>query len=76
MQFGIALYTALVSANISPDKANEVVLQLEREVMDKLATKDDIKKDLDSLKKDLIIVLGGFIFTGFGFLAIVQNFLK
>lgn len=43
LQLNIALYTALVSANIPEDKAQAVVDALENAMSDSLATKSDLQ---------------------------------
>lgn len=57
MEFGIAVYDALVAANIAPEKARAVVTSMEKDMQDRLATKADIealrqanKADIDSLR--------------------------
>lgn len=52
MEFGIAPYDALTGASVPPDKAKAVVLELEKEMLDRLAT----KQDLLLLKQDLLVL--------------------
>ena len=56
MRFGIALYDALVSVNIQPERARSVVDALEDEMTNTLATKQDlllVKQDMQQLKQEL-----------------------
>ena len=51
MEFGISLYDALVSASVPPDKAKAVVQTMETEMVERLAT----KQDLQGVKQDLTL---------------------
>jgi hypothetical protein len=60
-----SLYDALVSINVPDEKAKAVIDALEREMMDKLATKADVlhakellSKDLQNLSNTMTIKLG------------------
>jgi hypothetical protein len=48
-----SMYDALVSINIPDEKAKAVIDALEREMMDKLATKADIAHFTEALSKDI-----------------------
>ncbi len=90
MQFGIGIYDALVNAHVSPEKAKAVVAELKREMMDELATKNDIlllkkdienlalntKRDFESFEMRLTIKLGLIVISGLGFITAVQKFLN
>ena len=52
MKLGIALYDALMSVDVSAEKAGKVVDALEEEMQSQLAT----KQDLNLLKQDLIVL--------------------
>ena len=66
MEFGISLYDALVSANVPPDKAKTLVQALEKEMFDRLATKQDLQFHLQAVKHDLTLRLGAMMVAGFG----------
>jgi hypothetical protein len=65
MEFGISLYDALVNANVAPDKAKTLVQALEKEMFDKLASKQDLLMLETRLKHDLTLRVGGMIAAGF-----------
>jgi hypothetical protein len=48
-----SLYDALVSINVPNDKAKAVIDAMEREMMDKLATKADVAHVKELLAKDI-----------------------
>ena len=48
-----ALYDALVSINVPSEKAKAVIDAMEREMMDKIATKDDLTHAQQILSKDM-----------------------
>ena len=48
-----SLYDALVSINVPNEKAKAVIDALEREMMDKLATKTDVEHVRELLSKDI-----------------------
>ncbi len=48
-----SLYDALVSINVPNDKAKAVIDAMERELMDKVATKSDLKHVQELLSKDV-----------------------
>mgnify|MGYP007022188167 CR=1 FL=1 len=52
MKLGIALYDALMSVDVSAEKAGKVVDAMEEEMQSQLAT----KQDLNLLKQDLIVL--------------------
>jgi phosphopantothenoylcysteine synthetase/decarboxylase len=77
MEFGITLYDALVGANVPPDKAKAVVQAMEREMFERLATKQDLQAlqstiaqqllALESqLKHDLTVRLGALLAASIG----------
>ncbi len=77
MEFGIALYDALVGANVPPDKAKAVVQAMEREMFERLATQQDLQAlqstiaqqllAIESrLKHDLTVRLGGLLGASIG----------
>lgn len=68
MEFGIALYDALVGANVSPDKAKAVVQALEKEMFLQLATKQDLQQLKAELKHDLTLRLGAMMVASIGIL--------
>lgn len=68
MEFGIALYDALVGANVPPDKAKAVVQALEKEMLSQLATKQDLQQLKAELKHDLTLRLGAMMVTSVGIL--------
>ncbi|ALM54077.1 MULTISPECIES: hypothetical protein [Halomonas] len=72
MQLGIALYNALRSADVSDEKAMDVVNALESEMQQQLAT----KQDLSQLETRLTVRLGGMIAGSVGVLSIVMALLK
>jgi hypothetical protein len=68
-----SLYDALVSIKVPDDKAKAVIDALEREMMDKLATKADVlhvrellSKDIQNLSNAMTIKLGAIsgLWTG------------
>ena len=65
MEFGIALYDALVGASVPPDKAKAVVQAMEKEMFDRLATKQDLQAMKQELALQLTIRLGGMMAVGF-----------
>jgi hypothetical protein len=71
MEFGIALYDALVSANVAPDRAKTLVQALEKEMFDKLASKQDLLLLETRLKHDLTLRVGGMIAAGFTLMATI-----
>ena len=58
MEFGIALYDALVGANVPADKAKAVVQALESEMLRQLATKQDLQQLKTELKHELTVRMG------------------
>jgi hypothetical protein len=58
MEFGIALYDALVGANVPLDKARAVVQALENEMFSQIATKQDLQHLKTELKHDLTVRMG------------------
>ena len=77
MAFGITLYDALVGANVPPDKAKAVVHAMEREMYERLATKQDLQAlqstiaqqllALESrLKHELTVRLGAMLVASIG----------
>ena len=75
--FGITLYDALVGANVPPDKASALVPAMEREMFERLATKQDLQAlqstiaqqllALESrLKHDLTVRLGTLLAASIG----------
>lgn len=75
MEFGISLYDALVSANVPADKAKALVQALEKEMVDRLASKQDLQLLETRLKHDLTIRLGGMLAAGFGVIAGLIKFM-
>ena len=65
MEFGIALYDALVGASVPPDKAKAVVQAMEKEMFDRLATKQDLQAMKQELALQLTLRLGGMMAVGF-----------
>lgn len=57
MEFGIALYDALIGANVPPDKAKAVVIELEKTMLERLATKQDLATQLAMLEQRLTLQL-------------------
>lgn len=76
MQLGIALYNALRSADISDERALDVVNALESEMNQHLATKQDLKQELSQLETRLTVRFGGMIACSIGVLSIVMALLK
>ncbi len=68
MAFGIALYDALVGANIPAEKAKAVVQALEKEMLSQLATKQDLQQLKAELKHDLTLRLGAMMVASLGIL--------
>jgi hypothetical protein len=75
--FGITLYDARVGANVPPDKAKAVVQAMEREMFERLATRQDLQAlqstiaqqllALESrLKHDLTVRLGTLLAASIG----------
>ncbi len=75
--FGITLYDALIGANFPPDKAKPVVQAMEREMFERLATRQDLQAlqstiaqqllALESrLKHDLTVRLGTLLAASIG----------
>ena len=48
-----SMYDALVSINVPTEKAKAVIDAMEREMMDKVATKTDLEHARDVLSKDI-----------------------
>jgi hypothetical protein len=65
MEFGISLYDALVSASVPPDKAKAVVQAMEKEMFDRLATKQDLQSMKQEMTLQLTLRMGGMIAAGF-----------
>ncbi|WP_069385227.1 hypothetical protein [Halomonas caseinilytica] len=76
MQLGIALYNALRSADVSDEKAMDVVNALESEMNQHLATKHDLKQEISQLETRLTVRIGGMIAGSVGVLSIVMAVLK
>ncbi len=76
MEFGVALYDALVGASVPPEKAKAVVKAMEKEMFDKLATKQDLqllKQDLLLLEARLTARLGGMLVAAVTVLVALQK---
>jgi hypothetical protein len=85
METGISLYDALVSVNVAPDKARSLVQAMEKEMFDKLASKQDLQRMADSfdqklqlvetrLKHDLTIRVGAMMTAGFAMIGALIKF--
>lgn len=61
MEFGIALYDALIGANVPPDKAKAVVIELGKTMLERLATKQDLATLEQRLTLQLTLRLGAMI---------------
>ena len=69
MSSTIALYDALLSANVAPDKAKAVAeaFDKERETMvSQLVTKDDLRTAMELLESRLTVKLGAMLFAAVG----------
>jgi len=66
MEFGIALYDALVSINVTHEKAHAVVQAMETEVFDRLATKQDLMALESRLTLALTVRIGTMLAAGIG----------
>ncbi|MEO8306791.1 MAG: hypothetical protein ABI616_01960 [Pseudomonadota bacterium] len=53
-----SMYDALVSINVPTDKAKAVIDAMEREMMDKVATKSDLDHVRELISKDFEVVNG------------------
>jgi hypothetical protein len=56
MSFQFSLYDALVGIDVPPDKAKAVIVALERDMGETLATKADVRllqRDIEQLRKDV-----------------------
>ncbi len=52
--FGITLYDARVGANVPPDKAKAVVQAMEREMFERLATRQDLQALQSTIAQQLL----------------------
>ena len=69
MESGISLYDALVSVNVPAEKARAVVQGLEKEMFERLATKQDLKElshKIELLDSQLTVKLGGMLVAAVG----------
>ena len=69
MESGISLYDALVSVNVPAEKARAVVQGLDKEMFERLATKQDLKElshKIELLESQLTVKLGGMLVAAVG----------
>ena len=66
MEIGIALYDALVSINVSNEKAHAIVQALEKEMFDRLATKQDLTEFESRLTLSLTVRFGAMLVASVG----------
>lgn len=71
MEFGIALYDALVSINVPHDKAHAIVQAMEKEIFDRLATKQDLTSLETRLTLALTVRIGAMLVASIGVVSAV-----